>query len=68
MKPTHKFRGKKTNVYIFFFLEEKNVDPFYADSMNLQKEILSPGGVEVYVSVTELLNNVAFIELANQVW
>ncbi len=44
------------------------MDPFYADSLNLQKEILSPGGVEVYVSVAELLNNVAFIELANQVW
>uniref|UniRef100_A0A5K3ELS0 PDZ domain-containing protein n=1 Tax=Mesocestoides corti TaxID=53468 RepID=A0A5K3ELS0_MESCO len=46
----------------------ENVDPFYADSLRLQKEILNPGGIEVYVAASELLSNVALIQLQSQVW
>nr|CDS15671.1 expressed conserved protein [Echinococcus granulosus] len=49
-------------------LQEKKVDPFYVDSLNLQKEILNPGGVEIYVSASNLLENVAIVELENNLW
>ncbi|KAL5112373.1 hypothetical protein TcWFU_006731 [Taenia crassiceps] len=48
--------------------QEKKVDPFYADSLNLQREILSPGGVEIYISAFDLLENVAIVELENNLW
>lgn len=44
------------------------LDPFYADSLKLQEEILSPGGVEIYVSASDLLENVAVIELKSNLW
>ncbi|VDK32429.1 unnamed protein product [Taenia asiatica] len=48
--------------------QEKKVDPFYAESLNLQREILNPGGVEIYVSASNLLENVAIVELENNLW
>ncbi|VUZ52675.1 unnamed protein product [Hymenolepis diminuta] len=44
------------------------VDPFYADSLRLQEEILSPGGIEIYISAHDLLKNIAVIELENCLW
>uniref|UniRef100_A0A0R3X7X5 PDZ domain-containing protein n=1 Tax=Hydatigena taeniaeformis TaxID=6205 RepID=A0A0R3X7X5_HYDTA len=48
--------------------EAKKVDPFYADSLDLQREILNPGGVEIYVSTSDLLRNVAIVELGDNLW
>ncbi|KAL5962309.1 hypothetical protein TSMEX_009922 [Taenia solium] len=48
--------------------QEKKVDPFYAESLNLQREILNPGGIEIYVSASNLLENVAIVELENNLW
>ncbi|VDN99008.1 unnamed protein product [Rodentolepis nana] len=48
--------------------QDKMVDPFYADSLKLQREILSPGGIEIYISAHDLLKNVAVIELENSLW
>lgn len=50
------------------YITERKVDPFYADSLNLQREILNPGGVEIYVSASDLLKNVAIVELEHNLW
>ncbi|KAM7540814.1 hypothetical protein Aperf_G00000021982 [Anoplocephala perfoliata] len=49
-------------------IQNEKVDPFYANSLKLQREILCPGGIEVYISAQDLLRNVAVIELEDNLW